>query len=54
VASVNPATAFLEAGRGLISGVHENTGLAFLAAGVLILLFGLWTLTGLRRAEGAG
>jgi ABC-2 type transport system permease protein len=29
VASVNPATAFLEAGRGLISGVHSHTGLAF-------------------------
>ncbi len=26
VASVNPATAFLGAGRGLISGVHEHTG----------------------------
>ena len=29
VASINPATAFLEAGRGLISGVHDHTGLAF-------------------------
>jgi ABC-2 type transport system permease protein len=54
VASINPATAFLEAGRGLISGVHDHTGLAYLCAGVLIVLFGVWTLTGLRRAEGAG
>jgi ABC-2 type transport system permease protein len=54
VASLNPATAFLEAGRGLISGVHDQTGLAFAAALVLIALFCLWMLTGLRRAEGAG
>ena len=32
VASVNPATAFLDAGRGLISGVHDHTGLAFACA----------------------
>ena len=31
-ASVNPATAFLDAGRGLISGVHDHTGLAFACA----------------------
>ncbi len=54
VASINPATAFLEAGRGLISGVHDHTGLAFIAAAALIVVFGLWTLTGLRRAESAG
>ena len=29
VASVNPATAFLDTGRGLISGVHDHTALAF-------------------------
>jgi ABC-type multidrug transport system permease subunit len=51
VASVNPATAFLEAGRGLISGVAAHTGLAFACAVALILLFGLWMLGGLRRAE---
>ena len=53
VASINPATAFLEAGRGLIAGVHNHTGLAYLAAACLIVLFGVWTLTGLRRAEQA-
>jgi ABC-type multidrug transport system permease subunit len=53
VASINPATAFLDAGRGLISGVHDHTGLAYVAAAVLIVLFGAWTLTGLRSAEGA-
>ena len=51
VASVNPATAFLEAGRGLISGVHDHTGLAFICALTLIALFTLWMLTGLRNAE---
>lgn len=51
VASFNPATAFLEAGRGLISGVHEHTGLAFICAVALIGLFSIWMLTGLRNAE---
>jgi ABC-2 type transport system permease protein len=54
VASVNPATAFLEAGRGLISGVHDHTALAFVCAAALICLFALWTLRGLRAAERAG
>jgi ABC-type multidrug transport system permease subunit len=54
VASVNPATAFLEAGRGLISGVHDHTGLAFICAVALILLFSVWMLTGLRSAETSG
>ncbi|HXB65704.1 MAG TPA: ABC transporter permease [Solirubrobacteraceae bacterium] len=54
VASVNPATAFLDAGRGLISGVHDHTALAFVCAAALIALFVLWTLTGLRAAERAG
>jgi ABC-2 type transport system permease protein len=54
VASVNPATAFLEAGRGLISGVHAHTALAYACALGLIALFGLWMLMGLRRAERAG
>jgi ABC-2 type transport system permease protein len=51
VASVNPATAFLGAGRGLISGVHEHTALAFACALGLIALFAVWTLSGLRAAE---
>jgi ABC-2 type transport system permease protein len=51
VASVNPATAFLDAGRGLISGVQDHTALAFLAAAALVVLFGIWVLTGLRAAE---
>jgi ABC-2 type transport system permease protein len=51
VASANPATAFLEAGRGLIAGVHDHTGLAFACAAGLIALFSLWLLSGLRKAE---
>lgn len=54
VATINPATAFLDAGRGLIAGVENHTALAFAAAVGLIALFTLWMLTGLRRAEGAG
>jgi len=54
VAQINPATAFLEAGRGLISGVHDHTGLAFAAAVALIVVFAGWMLTGLRKAEQAG
>ena len=51
VASVNPATAFLDAGRGLISGVHDHTGLAFACAAALIAVFTVWMLRGLRNAE---
>ena len=51
VASLNPATAFLDAGRGLISGVHDHTALAFACALALLLLFAIWVLSGLRNAE---
>ena len=51
VASVNPATAFLGAGRGLISGAHDHTLLAFVCALALIALFGVWAITGLHSAE---
>ncbi len=51
VATINPATAFLDAGRGLISGVHDHTALAYACALGLIALFAVWTLTGLRAAE---
>jgi ABC-2 type transport system permease protein len=51
VASVNPATAFLDAGRGLISGAHDHTLLAFVCALALILVFAAWLLLGLRNAE---
>ena len=54
VASINPSTAFLEAGRGLISGLTQNTALAFACALALIVLFAVWMMRGLRRAENAG
>jgi ABC-2 type transport system permease protein len=54
VASVNPLTALLEAGRGLISGEPELTFAAFAIVVGLILGFSLWALRGLRNAEAAG
>ncbi len=51
LASINPATSFLDAGRGLISGAHNHTALAFACAVALVLLFAVWTLRGLRNAE---
>ncbi len=54
VASVNPVTALLEAGRGFISGDATQVALAFAVAIVLPVLFALWARGGLRRAEAAG
>jgi ABC-2 type transport system permease protein len=54
VASVNPVTALLEAGRGFISGEPVVVALAFAVAVVLPVLFALWARGGLRRAEAAG
>jgi hypothetical protein len=51
LASVNPATTFLEAGRGPISGVHDHTLFALARARGLVAVSGFWTLTGLRDAE---
>lgn len=54
VASVNPVTALLEAGRGFISGEPTAVALAFAIGIALPILFALWARTGLRRAEAAG
>jgi ABC-2 type transport system permease protein len=54
VASVNPVTALLEAGRGFISGEPVVVALAFAVGLTLPVLFGLWANGGLRRAEAAG
>ncbi len=54
IASVNPITALLEAGRGFISGEPTQVALAFALAVVLPVLFALWARGGLRRAEAAG
>jgi ABC-2 type transport system permease protein len=54
VASVNPVTALLEAGRGFISGEPAVVAGAFAIAAVLPVLFALWARGGMRRAEAAG
>ncbi|HEX2088093.1 MAG TPA: ABC transporter permease [Solirubrobacteraceae bacterium] len=51
VASWNPLTALLEAGRGFVSGVPEDSGLAFGLAFAMGALLALWAVRGLRRAE---
>ena len=51
VANYNPATALMEAGRGLIAGLPADVALAFSAAGGLVIVFAIWAYTGLRRAE---
>ena len=54
VASVNPVTALLEAGRSLLAGEPEHVALAFAVASGLGVAFLVWALRGLRRAEAAG
>ena len=54
VASVNPVTHLLEAGRSLIAGSPSDVGLAFLIAAGLAVALGFWALRGLRSAERAG
>jgi ABC-2 type transport system permease protein len=54
VATVNPVTALLEAGRGFIAGDPTVVGLAFAIAIALPIVFALWSRGGLRSAEAAG
>ena len=54
VATANPVTYFLEAGRGFVSGDPVYAGLAFGAALGLACLFALWAVRGMRKAEAAG
>jgi ABC-2 type transport system permease protein len=54
IASINPITALLEAGRGFISGDPVLVGAAFAIGSALSLLFAFWAKTGLRSAEAAG
>jgi hypothetical protein len=54
VATVNPVTRVLEAGRGFISGSPTEVGLAFATGAALVLFFSVWALRGLRKAEAAG
>jgi ABC-2 type transport system permease protein len=54
VATVNPATFLLEAGRGLIVGDPVEVAAAFAVGVGAVALFALWALRGLRSAETAG
>jgi ABC-2 type transport system permease protein len=54
IASINPVTALLEAGRGFISGEPTTVVLAFAVGVGLALLFAAWARGGLRSAEAAG
>jgi ABC-2 type transport system permease protein len=54
VATYNPVTALLEAGRGLISGAPTKTAIAAGCLAGLFALVVLWARGGLRSAEQAG
>jgi len=50
-AGVNPLTAPMEAGRGFLANDPVSVGLAFAAAGGLVIVFSLWAVRGMRKAE---
>ena len=54
VASFNPLTFILEAGRGFIQGEPTQVLKAFAVAAGLFLVFAVWARLGLRRAENVG
>jgi ABC-2 type transport system permease protein len=54
VASVNPLTRVLEAGRGFISGDPTEVAVAFAVGIALAVFFTVWAVRGLRSAEAAG
>jgi ABC-2 type transport system permease protein len=54
VATVNPLTRVLEAGRSLLAGSPTEVAAAYAAAVALALAFAVWALRGLRSAERAG
>jgi hypothetical protein len=51
IASPNPLTALLGAGRGFISGVAHLPGLAYAGGARMVAALLLWSVRGLRRAE---
>ncbi len=54
VAYVNPLTRVLEAGRSFVAGAPAEVAAAYGAAAGLAVLFAVWALRGLRKAEAAG
>jgi ABC-2 type transport system permease protein len=54
VARFNPATAFLEAARGFVSGEPTKVGITALCLVGMFVLASLWARGGLRSAEQAG
>lgn len=50
-ADVNPLTPVLEAGRGFLADDPVKVALAFAALAGLLLLFSVWVLGGMRKAE---
>ena len=54
VATANPVTYFLEAGRSFVSGDTTHALLAYGSAAGLAILFSVWAFRGLRNAEAAG
>jgi ABC-2 type transport system permease protein len=51
VASYNPVTALMTAGRGFLSGEPDKSLLAFACGAGLVLLTVLYAMRGLRRVE---
>ena len=54
VARFNPATAFVEAARGFVSGEPTKVGISAACLAALFVLASLWARGGLRSAERAG
>ena len=54
IAHLNPVTLLLGAGRSLIAGAPEHIAYAFGVAVILVGLFSVWALRGVRSAEAAG
>jgi ABC-2 type transport system permease protein len=54
VAKVNPFTAIIEGGRDLISGQSFPVLAAYGIAIALPVVFSVWAVRGLRKAEAAG
>jgi ABC-2 type transport system permease protein len=50
-AGLNPLTPPMEAGRGFLANNPVSVGLAFAAAAGLVLLFAVWAVRGMRKAE---